>query len=241
MAIPLSHDEVDDFSPASLKNVQPQPTFRLRPATVRDHRRFLHAIGVEGLQHHDQEAVRAEVVKAMKALYTEGTFETQLDRLNSLWASLDQNVPLQVEDLRAMTDLMDRLAREWRPLRMMLADNIRFHQDAPKIALGLYLAGLKNLDVTFRIDNGWVPLEVLDAIEDALDALEEQAVIDKVEGVIPGLAFKELSAHVLRRLRLTKEEEKNSDGPSLPSSSPNGSTTTAAPGSSTRKSRKSKR
>jgi hypothetical protein len=187
-------------------------------------------LAVEGLVSHDQDSVRAEIMRALAALYSPDLFASNSAKLQNIWAMLDQEISIPPDEFTGFLELMDAVGRAWEPLRRMLADISRFNDDAPKLAVALYLSGVSNLDVAFRLDGGVVPLEALDEIEAALLTVETKAVADKVAGVEPGTAFQELAATALSQLRLTKAEEKNSDGPSPSSSTPSGSAMTAARG-----------
>lgn len=235
MTTPLSSQDIQTFTPASLDNLEPKPAFRLRPAGSRDLREYSRALKVAGLVNHDQEAVRKEVEKALAALCSPDEASTFTDKLRSQWALADQTGKIPDADREWQLEFMDRLMRVWEPLRVMNADIEAFWADAPKVALSLYLIGLSNLDVPFRMDMGRVPMAVIDDIERKLKTVEVKAAADNVVGVTPGVAFQELLAEALRSMNLMADEAQSFTSPSSPTSDPSGSKASTEKSSSTGK------
>lgn len=225
--IPVESSEIEAWQPPSLANLPAPPVFKLRAASGREMRKYQYVMQVEGLEYHSMDAIRGEVLVALKALYTPDLFEASAARLRSFWALLDQNAkaanggkvePDPAEE-EAVNDLVERLTREWRPLARMGADNMRFVEESLRIAVSMFLVGWSGLDLAYRREDGRVPLGLIDELEEKLQAIERQAKADQVEGVgRPGMAFIELCNAAQKRLRLTEDEEKKSSSP--PSSPP---------------------
>jgi hypothetical protein len=219
MGIPVEASEIEDFTPSSLANLAAPPVFRLRAAGRREFRKYQHILQSEGLEFHDREDLRAEVLRALKSLYSPDIYEANAARLRAHWALIDQKGEPEAAETDAVDELTERLTREWRPLSRMGADNVRFIEESLRVALSMFLVGWSGVEVSYRREDGRVPLEVIDDLEDWLVKTEKQAKKDKVEGVIkPGVAFVEICNAASTRLHVTKDEEKNSSSP--PSTTP---------------------
>lgn len=234
------------FIPPSLANLPSPPAFLLRPGTRRDRRAYSKMLVKEGLQLHRPAALRAETIKGLQALWSPEIFEEYEGRIKSYWDAADQHgkeyegadvVPLfEHPDKEAMDDLSRRITDSWQPLRAMVADIISFNADSPTVLLSLLVDSWKGIDVPFSRAEGVVSLDTLEAVEDALLAIERKAIAEKIAGVGEGLAFLQLRAEASGLLFLTKEQEKNSASPSLSTSTPPNSMTDGKaeePGSST--------
>lgn len=228
--VPVSTSEITPWSPSSLGNLEPRPSFRFRPPSPASKRRYNHALVSEGLRYHSTEAIQAEALRAMRALWTgdEDLLRANEARLNTFWetvrqAQKDPTVSIDRDEAEAIGEALRRLTDNWPRLRLMNADNQLFNTDAPKIALGRFLAGWSGLETVFKLEDGSVPLETLDQLEAEIGRIEAKAAEDKVEGVI-GIAFTELELHALGLMDLTPDTEKNSQSPSSQSETPDGST-----------------
>jgi hypothetical protein len=229
--IATSKDEVEAFTPASLTNLVPVPVFRFRPQTPRDKRRYTHMLTAEGLRLFPEEIVQAEAIRAMKVLWEgdDAQLANNIARLKSYWETVkqsvtDSSVMIDEAEADAVSEALLKISDAWPQLRRMTADNTRFHEDAPKMALAMYLCGWSKFDVPFKLEDGVVPIETMDALEKQLERIQVQAIADKVEGV-DGTAFQELALKALGLMHLTEDEEKNSESPSPSADDQNGSTT----------------
>lgn len=230
--IPYSKDDIETFVPASLKSLPAPPTFQLRPATRGDKRAWNRALFEAGLQIHGTDSQRALIIRELERAWSEDVRDTEISRLRNLWASMDQGIDVDPAEIDQAAELEARLIQISLPLRRMMADNSQFYQDAPKLAVAMYLVGWRNIDLAFSRAGGQVELELIDDLEAALAEIEKAAVADKIEGVTIGAAFLELQNHAFNMLGLTKAEAGNSE--SLPPSSPTqtGSETTSPPAAS---------
>jgi hypothetical protein len=227
--IPVTSTELSVFTPDSFANLEPKPIFRLRPATPRSKRRYSQALVEEGLRYHAEENVEAEILRAMRELWVGNPDQLAQNeaRLNTFYettrqARKDPSVKVEPAEAQAIMLAVASLTDHWPMLRRMNADNSRFNQDAPKIALGQFLAGWSNINLPFRLEDGVVPLDLLDGLERELDRIEAVALADGVEG-INGAGFAELTLRALALLGLDSSAEKNSPTPSSQSDIPSGS------------------
>ncbi|PZU59831.1 MAG: hypothetical protein DI547_04970 [Sphingobium sp.] len=179
----------------------------------------------EGLRLHSQEDFRKETLLGLEALWSPEHFAEYEGRLRGYWDAFDQfqtehagtdDAPdFEHPDAGAVDDLTRRVTASWRPLRDLAADLIAFNADSPTIMLSVLVDGWKHLDVPFAREEGVVTLDKLEDVEDALLAVEREAMERKIEGVSPSLAWLQLRAEAGARLFLSRTEEKNSASPSL--------------------------
>ena len=222
---PASCDELERFTPAVLANVPAPPVFLLRPASGRELRQFEYRLMAEGLETHGADQFRAEMLKALQALWSPADFEPNAARLRSYWELLDQGGNPDPAESEHVSELTGRLIRAHRPLSKMAADNKRFADESGRIAISKFTVGWEGLDVSYTRESGAVPLERIDEVELALAGIEKKAKENRVEGVGEvGTAFMQLCTAAYLRLMLTKDQEKNSPSPPLSAAAPNGST-----------------
>lgn len=224
--IPLSGDEVGTYTPPSLENVIPKPMFRFRAPNPKDQRKFNHLCTLDGLQMFMPDVVRNHVKAVLQENWTSEVFQREVSRLDSIWAQMDQGIELTREDTIALAELSMR-TREISPLlRRMEAENARFAEEAPMIALRMYLCGWRNLETPFELEAGMLSEQRLTEVLREVNRLEEQAYADKVVGVVPGMAAMQMATHAFFLMNLDKDAEKNSPAPSPSSETPSGSKTT---------------
>jgi hypothetical protein len=218
--IPLSQEEVVAFTPPSLANIECPPVFSFRPVRERDNRTYQRAAIVAGLTHHDDQAVRAEYLKALKRLWSEADYAKGSAALLSVWERIDGGIDVPQAELESAGHLLSEVQRNWPPLRVMLADNYAFFQDAPRLALGLFLRGWTGLETVYAREADQVPMAVIDRLETELNRLDRDAVERNVADAMPGAAYSQLASHALSLLNLTRDEEKNSQSLSPTASTP---------------------
>jgi len=243
-----SHSDLADFTPDSLKDVAGAPVFWLKPMTGRTLPRYKHALRAAGLKFHQVDDVRAETLKALQTLWSPELYGEHAARLEAYWKASDTYDRLvrdwqaagaagEAPDLKTLIDqaevdsirdLQNRLGDAWPPLAMMAADNALWLEEMPRVALSMVLAGWSGIDLPFRMEEGRVPLAVIDQIEKALSKAEDAAIARNVSIGAKGLAFQMLLARGLQELNLGGVEEKNSPSPSPAASSPNGSMTSTS-------------
>lgn len=222
--IPLEASEVLAFTPASLEALEDAPVFRLRAPSSRDKRFHRRLLVEHGIRFHDREAIRAEVLTGLKALWDEEAFEEHSPIIKALWDARDdfdqQNADAfkkgepeltwtydaQIED--AVDDLVRKVTQEWHPLLRMIADNADYGSLAAPLLVAVNVKGFANLNVKASLDRGYLTLEVAEKIEEALSALERK------HGHIVGTAWAELTVACSQRMYLTEEERGNSESQS---------------------------
>jgi hypothetical protein len=230
MSIPAECSELEHVTPPSLKNLAVPPVFILRPASGREWRKYQYVMRAEGLEYHNQDAFRDETLRALRALWSEETYQANEDRLRNYWALVEQGGKPDEAETEAVAKLSESLSREWERLRVMAADNMQFVDESLKIALSMFLVGWTGVPLSYSREGGRVPLEKLDELEDWLEKQEKAALEANIEGVLqPGTAFLELCNAAYKRLHLDKDEEKNSSSPPPAPSARNGSKTKRSP------------
>ena len=225
--IPLEASETLSFTIKSLASLgDAAPRFTLRTPTPRDKRFHQRLNNEEGLRHHSPEAIRAEVLTGLKALWTPEQYAEHAPRIEAYWAELE-DFQLQLRDdpelewsydadiERAINGLIQKVGQSWRPLRSMIADNAEFSDMSFVLMVALIVkdfAGL-SLKAPRELDRGYLTVDTAFAIRDALWALEDK------HGLTKGSAWLELAAACTSRMYLDEDEEKNSESPS-PSKTP---------------------
>lgn len=223
--IPVEASETLAFSPPSLANIPVPPTFVLRAATSRDKRHYARLIREEGLEIHDFKAIRAEVLKALDGnLWTREQFDAEVGRIKAFWEQSDDFAEQQkldpdlawtfdpVEEAR-INDLINMVAKSWRPLRQMLADNGEYGQMTAAIAAAVVVMHWSGLDLKLERDRGYLSVDCACDLREALWQVEQD------NGLTPGQAWSELTIACLLRFALDKDEEKNSVSPAPSSTS----------------------
>lgn len=218
MAIPVEANEIAEFTPASLVNVPDAPVFKLRAPDERNMRRYNTLVQDDNLRIYSEEAFRAEKEKAISALWSEEDAQPILARFRTIGECVKQKIDISEDDLRWSNELDDMLFDNWRELSVMRRKTNDYFEYSPRYAIGTIVKGWSNLDIPFRLEAGYLKTSSVNEIAAALLKLEEQALADKVEGVVmTGMAFMELWIACMDRTRMTGDEEKNSPAPSLPS------------------------
>lgn len=221
---------VIEFIPDSLTNLPDPPKFLIRTASPRDRQRVNRLVYEEGLQQHSVAAMREEVLRGLKANWSEDIFAEQEGRIRGFWDALDQYQeeakgiadppPFEHPDRKAMDDLIDEVRKNWRPLRVIIADIAAFNTAFPSVVSSVLIKGWRNLDTPYRREQDVVPMETMLAVSEALDVIETEHR-GKVDGVgESGLAFAQLTAKCAGMMYLTEDEEKNSESPSPSSAAP---------------------
>lgn len=218
MAIPVEANEVAVFTPASLVNVPDAPVFKLRAPDERNMRRYNTLVQDDNLRTYSEEAFAAEKEKAIINLWSEEDAQPILARFRTIGECVKQKIEISEEDLEWSKKLDDELFENWRELAVMRRKTNDYFEYSPRYAIGTIVKGWSNLDVPFRLEAGYLKTSIVSDVAAALLKIEEQAIADKVEGIVlTGMAFMELWIACMDRTRLTGDEEKNSPAPSLPS------------------------
>lgn len=245
--IPLEASELLPFTPASLKNIENAPSFTLRATTPRDRRFHQRRFVEEGVSRHDGAAIRAEILVAIKHLSGDDGYAKIAPALKDVWEARDQfelqraDEPDLVfeydQEILDGADLaVNKVMKQWPPLRMMVADNIDFNDMVPLVVASVVVNSWTGLKVPREIDRGYLTTECITAVKDALDKFE--ADNQELYDLEPGTAWAELFGACAMRMALDKEEAGNSASlsPSGTSPEPSTATTTSAKAGKSRKS-----
>ena len=242
--VPLSKGQASSFMPASFANLAEAPSFRFRAPTPYDREDYRYALREEGLRFWSSDEFRAEIISGLTEMWAgdEDLLNGNINRLKAFWeledqAEKDPTLTVDEQEAVAVKDLLLQLMDAWPILNRMNADNLKFSERAPKVALRMYLAGWKNLDVPFRLEAGKVPVESIFALSDALEAVEKEAASNKVEGIIPGVGFMQLTSHAIGLMNLGSDAEKNSPSPSAAPAETSGSMEPSPPAKPSRSGR----
>lgn len=227
--IPLDASQTWRFTPPALAEHVNAPAFLFKPATRRDKERFEQLLIVEGLRSYGRDALRAETIRAMEALYDAETFARESARLRAYWDAAD-GYELEVKDLlaadpnavisdfahedsAAVNKLGRDIADEWRPLREMAAANYRFGENLPLCMLAITVLRWEGIETSLCRAGGIIDLDSLASM---------RAELTDRFGDAGELAWFQLSAEAMSSLHLLPDTEKNS-------ASPQPSTPTPAP------------
>lgn len=223
--IPLEGSEVLSFTPNSLKDLEGAPVFRLRASTSREKRFHRRLLLEQGIRYHDRDTIRAEVLSGLKELWDEDAFLQHSPVIKALWEARD-DFELQLKDdpnlewsydaelENAVDELVRKVSQEWKPLRIMVADNADYGSLAAPLLVMVTVSGFAGLEVKALKDRGYLTLETVEAVEAALSALEKR------HGLVQGTAWAELTVACSQRMYLTEEEAGNSESPSPSETAP---------------------
>lgn len=189
MAFEFNDAPPEPWTPPSFRDLPAPPVFQLRPPRWGS-RDLRYETIAAGLHFHDDAAIRAEAVRGLRALWGAEEAEPNIARVEALWAAMDRGEELAPDDAAALDDLSGRLRRAWPALNRMAADNAAFWDGVPSIAVSLVTAGWSGqiLQLPYRRDGRFVPLDLVEQVAKALARIEEEA------GLQHRVAFVELSA-----------------------------------------------
>lgn len=217
--IPFEASETLDFTPDCLKDIEGAPVFTLRAATSREKRFHARLTREEGVTFHSDIAIRREIEAGLKAMWEDGDFEKFMPLIRQYWDDQDQFVAQLKEDPdlkweydeiteKAVLELMEKVAKNWAPLRRMRADNADFGDMIIPLLCAVVVKSWKGLDTRRHLDRGYLTFEAAEAV---LADLEKFA---SKNGISENTATTELFLAMSRRMNLIEEEEKNSESPS---------------------------
>lgn len=219
MTYPYDKEEIQVFVPESLQSLDNPPTFHLRPGTSREKRHFKRMCLEEGLRNHSNEAIRTELLAGLKEFCTEAEYAEWEPRVKALWEAGDdfnqEHKATPIEDVPeflhpdedAVEKVLAPIKRDWRPLRVMGADNSEFNQMLPQLTRCIIVTKYENVDVPIRKDGKYLKLECGEAIIEWLNTFAE-------ENSIEGSPAAELNIACLLNMNFTKAQEKKSVSPS---------------------------
>lgn len=242
--IPLEQSERVDFTPASLKAIPSAPVFVLRSPTRRDERHHRRLIREAGVVMHSDEAIRAEVFIALKALWSPEDYDQHAPRIREYFEALDA-YRLQLADdpdlefgwdkadEEAIQQVVGDATRSWPALLKMNADNADQREMSGPLIAAVVVESWTGLDTRRELDRGYLSMNCAEQLFDDL-AEFEKANARKHELEV-GTAAVELHVACLRRMYMSAEELGNSES-SPPSPAPRKSSKGRAASGKSRKS-----
>jgi len=236
--IPLEASEMLVFTPDAFAGIDNAPTFTLRTPTPRDKRFQRRLLNEEGAVQHSRDAMRAEMLRGLKALWGEDQFAEHSPKLEEFWQATD-DFALQVKDdpdlvweydtalERACLQLEDDVAQAWRPLARMKAGNAWAGEANALSLVAVSVKSWTGLDVTFAPDRGYLSVDTATEIRDALLSLSVKVGVKE-----PGAAWSQLFLAALKRMYLDADTEGNSASASPSETAPASSKPRRASGKS---------
>lgn len=227
--IPLEASDLLAFTPQALAEHKDAPTLTLRAPTWRDKRYQKRLLRENGIRSHDKQALRDEIMRGLKALWTAEDFANHSPKLRAYWEAQDDFELQQKEDPALewsydpvleghIEDLLRAITREWKPFGIMRADNAEFGEMFELTTAAVVLTGWTGLDVACKLDGGYPTLDTISDLEDAFEA--------KFGEKAGRLAWAQVLAACSARLYLDEETAKNFVSPAPSETNPSPSTET---------------
>lgn len=247
---PLEAGEAEPFVPASLADMPDPPTFYLRWGTPRERERQRRVMDEEGAAFHDDASMRAELLRGMKALFSPEDFDTWEPHTKEWWDAIDayakehndtprdERPAFEFEGSDMLTEVLEQLARDWRPYRLMIADNSSYNRLIGPAVSSAIIARYENLKTPPRKIGAHLTFDCIREVMEELDEVGRKHFAEKNETLLIRPA-RDLTTKCTLRLFLGKDAEKNSESPALSDQTPDTSKTGA--GGQTGKSKASAR
>jgi hypothetical protein len=228
--IPIEASNPLAFIPDCLKETDSPPAFTLRAATWREKEFRMRLHREAGIITHSTEAIRAETLNGLRALWTEDQFAEYSTFITSLWEAQDQFPARLAEDPdlewdfdpeieKAVDELATKIEREWPPLARMAADIDQYQRLAPVFYAAVIVKDWSGLPTKRLLDRGYL------SIDCAMALCEDMIRKDREAGVAPGMSWAQLYSACVDRMYLSEDEAKNSASPSPSETNPEPSNT----------------
>ncbi len=217
---PLEAGEAEPFVPASLAHLPNAPIFYLRWGTPREKEQQRRIMDEEGAILWGEEPMRDELLRGMKELFSPEDFSIWEPKAKEFWDAVDlyakenKDVPHEdreefaFEDQELIIETLEQLSRDWRPYRVMQADNNQYQRLlAPAIA-SVIIERFEGLDAPMCKRGRYLTFDSVRAAFDKLDTFGRQHA--------PGASVRpsqEVQTQCLMRLYLDKDVEKNFASP----------------------------
>lgn len=246
---PLEAGEAEPFVPASLAHLPDAPTFYLRWGTPREKEQQRRVADEEGLTHWAEDSMRSEMLRGMKELLSPDDFALWEPQAKGWWDALEvygqenkdvpatEREPFVFEGQDLLTEVLEQLARDWRPYRLMEADNKAYQRGLGHAINSVIVERFENFEAPAVKRGRYLTFDCVRDLTDRLDKFgREHAAGTQLRPA------QELSLECMKRLFLDKEREGNSASPApsdpIPDTSKAG--TGAASGRSTGSARSKK-
>jgi len=209
---PHEAGEAEPFVPPSLAHLDNPPTFHLRWGTPREKERYRRVMDEEGAVQHSDEAMRAELTRAMKALFTPDEVSVWEGRAREFWSAVDawgeensklpaaERIDFELEGKDLTIEVLEQLARDWRPYRLMQADNNAHTRIFGPAINSVIVERYENVDVEPVKRGRHLTFDCIVAVAEHIDAIARRESLST-------LPSHELSLTCLRRMFLDKERE----------------------------------
>jgi hypothetical protein len=217
---PLEAGEAEPFVPASLAHLTNPPTFHLLWGTPREKEQQRRVADEEGLVHWADASMRAEILRGMKALFSPDDFATWEPQAKGWWDALDlyqqenagvpaaERAPFVFEGQDTLTEVLEQIARDWRPYRLMEADNKAYQRGLGPAINSVIITRFENFDAPVARRGRYLTFDCVRELADRLDKFGR----DFAPGA-PLRPSQELSMECMKRLFLDKERVGNSASP----------------------------
>lgn len=248
---PLEAGEAEEFIPASLAHLPDAPKFYLRWGTPREKEQQRRVMDVEGATLWADEVMRAELLRGMKELFSPEDFDKWEPLTKSYWDALDlyerecqsrepeDREPFLFDEMEIVVEVIEQLIRDWRPYRLMQADNNQYQRLLPTAITSVIVDRFEGIEAPLQKRGRYISFDCALAVCDRLDKFARDHAVDV--SVRPS---RELQAECLKRLYLDKDAEKNFASPAPSDPTPdtsktgageqNGKSTASAPSKRTR-------
>lgn len=248
---PLEAGEAEPFVPASLAHLPNAPTFYLRWGTPREKEQQRRLLDEEGASLWDESVLREELLNGMKALFSSEEFQEWEPRAKEFWDAVDtyekenedvppiDREPFVFEGQSLILETLEQIARDWRPYRIMQADNNQYQRLLLPAIASVIIERVEGLNVPMRKRGRHL---TFDSVRLALDKLDKFGRDHAPKSSVR--PSQEVQAECLKRLYLDKDAEKNFASPAPSDPTPdtskdgtgetNGSSTASAPSKRTR-------
>lgn len=217
---PLEAGEAEPFVPTSLAHLDNPPTFYLRWGTPREKEQQRRVMDEEGAVNWAEEAMRAELLRGMAQLLGAEDFAAWEPLAKSWWDARDvydrenKAVPADereefvFEGQDALIEVLEQVARDWRPYRLMMADNNAHSRKLGPAINSVIIARVENFDAPIEKRGRYLSFDCVRDMAERLDKFGRDHAPDAA--LRPS---QELGLECLKRLYLDKDAEKNSVSP----------------------------
>ena len=217
---PLEAGEAEAFVPASLAHISNPPTLYLRWGSPREKERQRRVMDEEGAISYADDAMRRELLRGMEELFGPEDFAIWEPQAKSWWdardsyakefekVSADERPPFEFEGEDRLVEYLEQIARDWRPYRLMQADNKAYGRALAHAINSVIVERFENIDVPIAKAGRYISFACAMAIADKLDTMAKGSSTEIV--LRPS---QELGIECMKRLFLDKEREGNSASP----------------------------
>lgn len=216
----------EKYVPPALRHLGDKaPAFWLRWGTAREKRHQRRMASEEGITLWDEQAQHDELINGMKVLFSEAEAAEWEAKARGLWDAQDAYLAeyklvepadrpeFEYDEMDLILEVLERVGRDHRPYRKMLADNTEGNRDLADIFVAVIVDRFDNLDAPDDKEGGYLTFDATLELLDRLEIFGRKHPDPKAPDAERANAAKELRQECLRRLFLDKDAEKNSPSP----------------------------